>query len=63
MFAFYVCMMQVTMEWMCSEGHRKAIMSCEYNEVGTAAAQNGGTWYYAQNFGCSSGRCPVCAVA
>ncbi|WIA15022.1 hypothetical protein OEZ85_001723 [Tetradesmus obliquus] len=54
---------QVTMEWMCSEGHRHAIMNCEYDEVGTAVAQNSGTWYYAQNFGCSSGRCPTCEVA
>lgn len=43
---------QVVFGWMCSSGHRKNIMSCSYDSMGTGIQQNG--WiYWAQNFGCT----------
>lgn len=49
------------MAWMCSDGHRNNIMSCDYDSVGTGVATGGSYQYwYTQDFGCSSGRCNSC---
>lgn len=46
---------QVTMEWMCSKGHRETITNCNLDSVGTGVASDpSGRLYYAQNFGCST---------
>lgn len=47
----------VVFAWMCSAGHRKNIMSCSYDSMGTGVVGTG-RLYWVQNFGCStSNRC------
>lgn len=38
--------------WMCSQTHREAMMSCDYNVMGIAMEFNSGKSYVAQNLGC-----------
>lgn len=47
---------EVVFGWMCSEGHRDNVMSCDYDSFGTGVVQ-GGWPYWVQNFGCRSGNC------
>ncbi|GMH45977.1 hypothetical protein BSKO_13941 [Bryopsis sp. KO-2023] len=44
----------VVAAWMCSEGHRKAIMNCNHNVVGTGVRCNPETerCFFTQDFGC-----------
>lgn len=49
----------VVFGWMCSEGHRKNIMSCKHDSMGTGLTRNG--WvYWAQTFGCTKYNKCVC---
>lgn len=43
---------EVVFAWMCSEGHRKNIMSCDHDAMGTGLTENGSI-YWAQTFGCT----------
>ncbi|GMH38186.1 hypothetical protein BSKO_06070 [Bryopsis sp. KO-2023] len=38
--------------WMCSESHRKAMMSCDFNVMGIAMQCNSEKCFVAQNLGC-----------
>lgn len=47
---------EVVFDWVCSEGHRKNVFSCNYDSFGTGVVP--GPWpYWVQNFGCRSGSC------
>ncbi|GMH43354.1 hypothetical protein BSKO_11276 [Bryopsis sp. KO-2023] len=48
---------EVVFDWVCSEGHRKNLMSCDFDSMGTGVLPTGGWTYWVQNFGCKSGRC------
>lgn len=49
----------VVFAWMCSTGHRKNIMSCEHDSMGTGLTRNGRV-YWAQTFGCTKYNKCVC---
>lgn len=48
---------EVVFDWVCSQGHRENLMSCDYDTMGTGVVPTGGWTYWVQNFGCRSGRC------
>lgn len=48
----------VVLAWMCSSGHRRNIMNCQYSDMGNGAAQaSNGQIYHTQVFGCQRGYC------
>ncbi|GMH43572.1 hypothetical protein BSKO_11494 [Bryopsis sp. KO-2023] len=49
----------VVFAWMCSDGHRKNIMSCNHDSMGTGLTRNG-RLYWAQTFGCTKYNKCVC---
>lgn len=52
---------QVVMAWMCSAGHRKNLMSCDFNLIGIGIADStSGRTFYAQNFACILGTDCAC---
>lgn len=58
----YLSAKSVVMGWMCSDGHRKNIMSCDIKDIGVGLAQgSNGRWYHAQVFGCPRGGSCSCS--
>lgn len=58
----YLSAKSVVMGWMCSDGHRKNIMSCDIKDIGVGLAQgSNGRWYHAQDFGCPRGGSCSCS--
>lgn len=47
--------LDVLMSWMCSDGHRRSVMSCSYSELGIGVKSDGRKHYYTQVFGCPRG--------
>ena len=44
----------VALAWICSSGHRAAILSCSMDTFGTGVARSSsGRLYWSQSFGCS----------
>lgn len=53
----------VVMAWMCSEGHRKNLLSCTFDTIGIGMAQSvAGRRYFTQNFGCAMGHSCSCSA-
>ncbi|GMH35909.1 hypothetical protein BSKO_03777 [Bryopsis sp. KO-2023] len=60
--AGYQTVRATVLGWVCSAGHRRSLMSCGFDIMGTGVAFNPDSkfkYYYTQNFGCgaSSGEC------
>lgn len=52
---------QVVLAWMCSPGHRKNLMSCDFDLIGIGISDSTeGRTYYAQNFACVVGNTCQC---
>lgn len=53
---------QVVLAWACSPGHRKNLLSCDFDSIGLGVAESAqGRIYYTQNFGCDGGRSCGCS--
>jgi len=52
----------VVMGWMCSDGHRRNIMSCDVSDIGVGIAQGrDGRYYHTQDFACPRGESCSCS--